>query len=512
MKVSKLELTNIRGYENAQIEFSPGINIIVGENNSGKTTILRTLLFLQDKNSITSDDIRKDKKKGKINLFFNGDTNQYFDSYINQLITDNNNQLEIEFEDNFYKKILINGEKYEHLSISNNTSLIKDTEEQNFIYPFLSKRKVTKYNEEVGEYYANKVLGNFSNLYAKVDRISGDGLLEKDEFVRVCEKILGFRISSSTANYSGKKATYVINSSQNISLEIMGEGVANIVGLILDLCVAKDKLFIMEEPENDIHPKALKKLLDFIIEKSHNNQFLITTHSNIVLKYLGSARKSKIFHVKMEIPDHKIPTSSISEIDDSPKARREILEDLGYELFDFDIWDTWLILEESSAETVIKDFLIPNFVPKLKGRIKTCSSTGVDKVSARVEALYSLCLFLHLQDDSFKDKIWVLIDEGEKEQKIIEKLRNKYKSWKEDHFHQLKEHEFEKYYPEEFQEEVDKLKIMDGQEKRKQKEVLLEKVKQWWIKNPELAKEGFRKSAHEVIEFLINIQKSLSEY
>jgi recombinational DNA repair ATPase RecF len=28
MKVSKLELTNIRGYENAQIELSPGINIL----------------------------------------------------------------------------------------------------------------------------------------------------------------------------------------------------------------------------------------------------------------------------------------------------------------------------------------------------------------------------------------------------------------------------------------------------------------------------------------------------
>ena len=41
----------------------------------------------------------------------------------------------------------------------------------------------------------------------------------------------------------------------------MGEGVANIVGLLVDLCLAENKLFLIEEPENDIHPKALKGLL-----------------------------------------------------------------------------------------------------------------------------------------------------------------------------------------------------------------------------------------------------------
>lgn len=120
---------------------------------------------------------------------------------------------------------------------------------------------------------------------------------------------------------------------------------------------------------------------------------------------------SKIFKVNMEF-FNKIPTSSIAEVDNSPKARREILEDLGYELFDFDVWDTWLILEESSAEIIIRDFLIPNFVPELKERLRTCSSLGVEKVSARFDALHSLCLFFHLQQP-FKDRIWVLVDGGE---------------------------------------------------------------------------------------------------
>ena len=51
----------------------------------------------------------------------------------------------------------------------------------------------------------------------------------------------------------------------------MGEGVTNILGLITDLCVAENNIFLIEEPENDIHPKALKALLDLIASKADAN-------------------------------------------------------------------------------------------------------------------------------------------------------------------------------------------------------------------------------------------------
>ncbi|MTJ15281.1 ATP-binding protein [Anabaena sp. UHCC 0187] len=506
MKITKIELTNIRSYENSQIELSPGINIIIGENNSGKTTILRTLLFLQNSNLLQANDIRKNEYAGTVKIKFKDCDSKHFHPNLWNTIGINYDSVII----NIYSTIALHicGETFGHYGMQNSNSIIFNEEPNNFIYPFLSKRKVETFNEDVRQQATNSVLGNFYNLTAKVDRISTDNFPAKKEYVKACDEILGFPINS-LASPSGKKASYIVNNFGHIPIESMGEGVANILGLILDLCIAdnENKLFLIEEPENDIHPKALKKLLDFIIEKSKTNQFIITTHSNIVLKYLGSAPESKVFQVKMDFVN-KVPTSTITEINNTHQSRKEILEDLGYELFDFDIWDTWLILEESSAETVIRDFLIPNFVPKLQGRLKTCSSKGVDKVRARIEALTSLCLFLHLQD-SFKDRIWVLIDGGENEEKIIRDLKNSYKSWNEDHFLQLKEHEFENYYPEEFKDEV--LKIKDSEDKRESKRVLLKKVKQWWIENPEDAKESFCKSAYEIIEILQNIEDSLNK-
>jgi predicted ATP-dependent endonuclease of OLD family len=495
MRVSKVSLTNIRGYGNIEIELSPRINLIVGENNSGKTTILKALLLPQDLSSLSHIDIRKNQTQGSVQLSFSGNN---FDRYFANRNFLNDHRLKYNFLEN--SRLIYDGTNVE---VFNN--LFSNAEPQNFIYPFLSKRKVSDFKEAISEIHANSVVGNFLNLFAKVDRIVTDGLPAKEEYIRACNEILGFYISSFPSG-GGKKAVYIVDNFQYISLESMGEGIVNILGLILDLCIAEDNLFLIEEPENDIHPKALKKLLNFIIEKSEKHQFVITTHSNIVLKYLGASPSSKIFKVEMGFVD-KIPTSSVTEIDNSSESRRGILEDLGYELLDFDIWDTWLILEESSAEIIIRDFLVPNFVPALKDRLKTCSAGGFSRVSARFEALYSLCLFFHLQN-SFNDRIWVVVDQGENEAKIIEDLKSKYRTWSADCFRQFKQHDFERYYPQEFQAKVNDILIRPKNCRAEAKKELLNEVKEWYKKNPTLAKEAFRESAHEVIEFLRSIEKT----
>lgn len=43
MKINTLELTNVRGFTHAKLEFQPGFNLIVGINGVGKTTVLETL-------------------------------------------------------------------------------------------------------------------------------------------------------------------------------------------------------------------------------------------------------------------------------------------------------------------------------------------------------------------------------------------------------------------------------------------------------------------------------------
>ena len=44
MWVKSIYLKEIQSYAYAYVEFSKGINVIVGENNSGKSTIIKALL------------------------------------------------------------------------------------------------------------------------------------------------------------------------------------------------------------------------------------------------------------------------------------------------------------------------------------------------------------------------------------------------------------------------------------------------------------------------------------
>lgn len=46
MKIKKLTLNNFMAFENSEIDWSDNINIICGENSTGKTTLLKAMYSL----------------------------------------------------------------------------------------------------------------------------------------------------------------------------------------------------------------------------------------------------------------------------------------------------------------------------------------------------------------------------------------------------------------------------------------------------------------------------------
>ena len=294
----------------------------------------------------------------------------------------------------------------------------------------------------------------------------------------------------------------------------MGEDVTNIIGLITDLCVAENKVFIIEEPENDIHPTALKALLNFIIEKSDSNQFFVSTHSNIVMKYLGGSLDSKIFSINSELTDPHRPNlfiSNLTEVPNNVEDRRVVLESLGYEFNDFGFWTAWLFLEESSAEVLIREWFIKWYTPKLLNKLRTFSSNSLSQIIPKFDDFNRLFVFLHLEP-AYKNKVWVIIDGGLEESKIIDTLKTAYSTngWNEDNFSQFSEHDFEKYYPQRFENKVNTvLAETNKQAQREAKKALLVEIKQWIQDNENIAKAEFKISAGPVINKLKEIEKQI---
>jgi putative ATP-dependent endonuclease of OLD family len=51
MYISRIRIKNYRCFDDVSVEFNPGVNIIIGENNAGKTALLKAIGLLFDRNS-----------------------------------------------------------------------------------------------------------------------------------------------------------------------------------------------------------------------------------------------------------------------------------------------------------------------------------------------------------------------------------------------------------------------------------------------------------------------------
>lgn len=491
MKITSLQLSNFRSFEALGPIALGQMNILVGPNNSGKTSILRALQLLQQGCMNQYPEVRVNSTTANIRLgFIENDGGKYVGG---------------NFSEGFFN-IAINtidrstGSFYISCTSNNATvnvnKQISDMEPNHFIVPYLSKRKASYYREDVKNEYALRVTNDMSNLSARLSRLANPGFPDYESYSKTCKAILGF-VVTAVPSANGQLPGVYLPDRQTIPLDQMGEGVPNIVALLADLALSKGKLFLIEEPENDLHPQALKALLDLIVESAKTNQFVISTHSNIVVRHLASLESSKLYHVTSEV-GRLPPIASVREVEATVDARMQVLRDLGYSFSDFDLWDGWLILEESSAERIIRDYLIPWFAPKLS-RIRTIATGGLSQVEPTFTDFNRLVRFTHLEE-AYRDAVWVRIDGDDEGKKIIQQLQEKYPSWKIDSFKCFSEGQFERYYPKEFRERaVGVLSIADKKNLRDEKKKLLEDVRTWLDADVQRGRVALETSAAEII-------------
>lgn len=204
----------------------------------------------------------------------------------------------------------------------------------------------------------------------------------------------------------------------------------------------------------------------------------------------------------------RLPTTTITPTGNDPAARAVVLEELGYELQDLDLWEGWLFLEESSAERIIRDILIPLFTPRLT-RIRLISVGGTSKAEPTFEDFNRLFRFAHLHGQ-YHDRAWVQLDGDPSGVDAIEKLRSRYTSWSADRFATWPERDFEAYYPSMFSQAASDALKLKGEAKRAAKKALLLEVVAWSDLTPkEKVKEAFGATAADVLHLLQSIDRQL---
>ena len=513
MRVNQIELNSFRSFETTGQIVLGDVNVLIGENNSGKSSIIKAIRYLQEGILDAAKDVRsggnnaasvalwidtEDKHpqvRGLDELQFIykvASVNRLDGSVVVQVMDANDAQIH-------QANTSASGQQF--------PMTFKSQEPNHFVVPFLSKRKTGGYSPNVNLFEAASMQIEAASLAAKVSRLSAPSFPGYALYSKACKEILGIEIAS-TPHQSGQMAGMYLPDGTAITIEQMGDGVPSILFLLSYLATSKGKVFLIEELENDLHPNALKALLDLVAHSAQvdKNQFIISTHSNIVVTHLALLESFKLFRVRSE-RGAAIPKSTIEEVPATPQAHIEVLQDLGYTLSDFHLYEGWLIFEEASAESICRNYLIPWFAPKLR-KVKTIAAGGVDKVKVNYEDVGRLVLFTHLIP-TYADRVWVLVDGDKAGLTVVKRLHNDFRKIPPDRFGSFDQDDFERYYPEHFQKEANEaLKISDRKLRQDAKKALRCKVEAWIDSYEDEAKDAFQKSASDVIGKLQAVERT----
>ncbi len=221
MQVNNINLINFRNYENLSLDFSPNINMIIGQNGQGKTNIVEAVHFLSFAKSF-----RTNKDKEVIN--FEANT-----SYIKSIVTNKADENKIDIKISKDSKKAINVDNIPISKISDlmgiinvvvfspeDTKIVSDSPiyRRNFMDKEISQIRPVYYNLLL-DY--NKTLNNKNTLLKSqnIDMIMLD--IYDEQLADIIEKIITYRDTFiKTISEIAKETHYIISSKkENLLIE-----------------------------------------------------------------------------------------------------------------------------------------------------------------------------------------------------------------------------------------------------------------------------------------------------
>jgi AAA15 family ATPase/GTPase len=313
--ISKVHMKGYKSIRDLEIDFKPGLNVIIGANGSGKTN------FLQIVNSLLGFGIwTLDKKVFESSLEFKDyrDTYNWQLSYTEfikkpllskiykngKLIKDSSDNKFFHNNDGYHGEYLIN---LPH-AIFDNTLIHFGIDNLSRLDEMRFEKKDEKYqiqNESLLTLFFKDFISQLERNISKIDKDLLLKILRVDEkLIEELKKITviqDIRVRPSVAITVEQNEDILISyirleflvNNQWLSYVQLSDGTRRLLYLLSKMNSNKSLVFL-EEPELGIHPHQLKKLMSFLKEQANEKQIIITTHSPEVLNVLNENELDRI--------------------------------------------------------------------------------------------------------------------------------------------------------------------------------------------------------------------------
>jgi len=129
---------------------------------------------------------------------------------------------------------------------------------------------------------------NGENLAIVLKNIIGNKEKER-RFSNLLRDLLPFVNKLDVEKFADKSLLFKLQETytqqQYLPAFLISDGTINISALIIALYFEKEPLTIIEEPERNMHPKLISRVVEMMKEASQNKQIIVTTHNPEVVRH-----------------------------------------------------------------------------------------------------------------------------------------------------------------------------------------------------------------------------------
>jgi predicted ATP-dependent endonuclease of OLD family len=294
--IKNLSLEKFMGFGDLNISFSPNINIISGENSSGKTIILKilytSLKSINEANKSRTD-ITKEKNEEilvkKLQGVFQPDE-MGVGRLVNRIQGSNRAEVKITTSDKKTLEFGFGNRQINHVDIKANLKdLIKGVEPI-----FIPAKEIISVYNFVPLYEEYHIA--FEETYYDLAKLlmkplkKGPNTNEQNRVLEKFENIINAKVIQREGKFYLK-----VKGSGDFEMGLVSEGYRKLsimMYLILSGSLTKHSIIFWDEPECNMNPKMVQPIADAMIELAKMGvQIFVTTHDYFMQQCFGMAAK-----------------------------------------------------------------------------------------------------------------------------------------------------------------------------------------------------------------------------
>lgn len=286
MNIKKLILNNFMLFENAEIDWGKNINVICGENSTGKTTLLKVMYsVLKPLSKGNKEAINKEMEEqlfvNKLQGVFRPD-GMKIGRLVSRKQGSNRTDFEVLLDKNQKIAIGFGNRQENHADIKIDASKFSGTYDVIYI-PTKEMISTTEHFASLYEEYHIDFEEMYYDLAKLLDRplSKGPNTNEQNEVLKSFEEIMKGQIVQRD-----KKFYLKVRGEGEFEMGLLSDGyrkLAMIVYLILSGSMNKNTILFWDEPETNMNPKTIRPIVQALVALAKMGvQIFVTTHDYFV--------------------------------------------------------------------------------------------------------------------------------------------------------------------------------------------------------------------------------------